>query len=344
MRNLQEIRQDRQVAVWLMTGVVMIMIQVLLGGITRLTESGLSITEWNPITGTLPPLSEAAWLTEFEKYRHTDQFRFVHSHFSLSEFKFIFFWEWFHRLWARMMGLVFLVGFIYFLYKKKMDKTMVWPMALLFVLGGLQGTVGWIMVKSGLVPEMYFVGHVELTTHFMSAMVLLVYTFWFALRLWVKEENKIRDHSIQSFLWVLLLLCFFQFIYGCFMAGLKAAQSAPTWPRINGQWVPALSDEKLKVHFIHRGLGYLIFLVNVVLFFRSAHLSPHRLLAKMRYTLAGLITIQVILGIATLWFATNNGAFVVLGVLHQFNAMLVLLALVFMLYLVRGTKGHASPA
>ena len=187
-------------------------------------------------------------------------------------------------------------------------------------------------------------GHVELTTHFISAMVLLVYTFWFALRLWVKEENKIRDNSIQSFLWIMLLLCFFQFVYGGFMAGLKAAQTAPTWPQINGHWLPDLSDEKLKVHFIHRGLGYAIFILSAVLFFRSYHFSGHTLLQKLRFSFTLLITIQVLLGISTLWFATNSSAFIVLGVLHQFNAMLVLLSLVFMLYLVRGAKVAASPA
>ena len=174
--NIQ--KNERQIATWLFIGVGMIMIQVVLGGITRLTESGLSITEWKPITGALPPLTDTAWQAEFDKYRHTDQFRFVHTDFSLRDFKFIFFWEWFHRLWARMMGMVFLIGFTYFLVKRKMNRDMVMPMILLFVLGGLQGAIGWIMVKSGLVPEMYFVGHVELTTHFMAAMGLLVYTFW----------------------------------------------------------------------------------------------------------------------------------------------------------------------
>ena len=113
----QQIKQknNRQVAIWLLIGVGMIVIQILLGGITRLTESGLSITEWKPITGALPPLNNAAWQIEFEKYRHTDQFKYVHQYFSLKEFKFIFFWEWFHRLWARMMGMVFLIGFIYFI-------------------------------------------------------------------------------------------------------------------------------------------------------------------------------------------------------------------------------------
>ena len=155
MENLKQQQAQKQIAIWLLIGVGMIIIQVLIGGITRLTESGLSITEWKPITGTLPPLNDAAWQAEFDKYKVTDQFKYVHQYFSLSEFKFIFFWEWFHRTWARLMGLVFLAGFIYFLVTKKFNKGMIRPMIILFLLGGVQGFIGWFMVKSGLVPEKY---------------------------------------------------------------------------------------------------------------------------------------------------------------------------------------------
>ena len=142
MDTLQQQRSQRQIAYWLLIGVGMIIVQVLIGGITRLTESGLSITEWKPITGSLPPLNEAAWQLEFDKYKVTDQFKYVHQDFTLSEFKFIFFWEWFHRTWARLMGLVFLFGFIYFLVKKKFERRMIKPMVILFLLGGLQGYIG----------------------------------------------------------------------------------------------------------------------------------------------------------------------------------------------------------
>src|SRR6186997_385547 len=135
---------SKPVAIWLLIGVGMIMIQVLLGGITRLTESGLSITEWKPITGTLPPLTASDWQVEFDKYKNTDQFRYIHADFTLSDFKFIFFWEWLHRFWARLLGIVFLAGFVYFLVRKKFKQEMVIPMIILFLLGALQGLVGWI--------------------------------------------------------------------------------------------------------------------------------------------------------------------------------------------------------
>ena len=174
----------------------MIMIQVLIGGITRLTESGLSITEWKPITGILPPIGDLAWQAEFDKYKQTDQFRYLHSDFLLADFKFIFFWEWFHRFWARLLGIVFIIGFAWFIGKKKFKKEMIIPLIILFLLGALQGAIGWIMVKSGLVPEKYFVGHVELATHFVAALILLVYTLWFALRLLVPERQIVRNASL----------------------------------------------------------------------------------------------------------------------------------------------------
>ena len=174
MQNELKKNASNNVAKWLFAGVIMLMVQILLGGITRLTESGLSITEWKPVTGILPPLNTTQWMTEFDKYKHTDQFRYMNSNFSLSDFKFIFFWEWFHRTWARLMALVFLIGFFYFLIKRQFRKEMILPFIILFLLGIMQGLIGWIMVKSGLVPERMFVGHIELATHFMAALILAV--------------------------------------------------------------------------------------------------------------------------------------------------------------------------
>ncbi len=334
--NLQMQRNNRQVANWLLIGVGMIVIQVVLGGITRLTESGLSITEWKPITGALPPLSDAAWQAEFEKYRHTDQFKYVHQSFALSDFKFIFFWEWFHRLWARTMGMVFIVGFIYFLAKKKFNRKMVLPMVVLFLLGAVQGAIGWIMVKSGLVPEKYFVGYVELTTHFVAALVLLAYTLWFALSLLPAFHIKVTKSRIGNLLLLFTVVFFFQLIYGGFMAGLKAAQSAPTWPSINGQWIPDFSENKLLVHFMHRGIAYLLLLIGILFFINSAPAAKeNRLFGKLRVTFAVLLLLQVLLGISALLWATDHSAFILLGVLHQLNAILLLIVLTCLLFLSR---------
>ena len=342
-------RSSRAVASWLLIGVGMIMIQILLGGITRLTESGLSITEWKPVTGMLPPLDLIAWQAEFDKYKGTDQFKYVHQNFTLSEFKSIFFWEWFHRVWARMMGMVFLIGFIYFLLKRKFKKEMVLPMIVLFILGALQGAIGWMMVKSGLVPEKYFVGHVELATHFIAAIVLLSYTGWFSLRLIVSPEPHVANSSLRNILLYIAAVLFFQLLYGAFMAGLKAGILAPTWPDINGVLIPATLFKEiplvtnfvynpLTIHFIHRGLAYLLFGLIITWFWKSSIVRENRLFSQLRIALLLLVCLQVILGILTVLNATYSSRLVWLGVVHQFTAMLLVMAVVGLLYVVRAPQ------
>ncbi|MBW7891716.1 MAG: COX15/CtaA family protein [Chitinophagaceae bacterium] len=336
---------NRAVAWWLLTGVGMIMIQVLIGGITRLTESGLSITEWKPITGTLPPIGDAAWQLEFDKYKQTDQFKYIHSGFSLSDFKFIFFWEWFHRVWARLLGVVFLVGFAWFIVRKKFKQEMIIPLIILFLFGALQGAIGWLMVKSGLVPEKYFVGHVELTTHFVAALGLLVYTLWFALRLLVPDGEVSHSPGVRKFTIFLLILLFFQLCYGGFMAGLRAATVAPTWPTINGEWFPAslfndrgipnLVNNPYMVHFIHRGLAYLITLCVVLWYIKVYNQNLSEWMQKTRFIPLLLVLLQVALGICTVLLSPSTTALIWFGVLHQFVAMLLLVSLVWSLYLVR---------
>ena len=346
MDNLSQERSSRQIATWLLIGVGMIIVQVLLGGITRLTESGLSITEWKPITGALPPMNDVAWQAEFDKYKITDQFKYVHQNFSLSDFKFIFFWEWFHRVWARLMGLVFLTGFIYFLAKKKFNKTMIRPMVILFLLGALQGAIGWLMVKSGLVPEKYFVGHIELTTHFIAALGLLCYTFWFALTLLIKPRQKIINAPLQKFLLLILGVLFFQLVYGGFMAGLKAAVTAPTWPDINGSMIPASMNElspwvknlvanPITIHFIHRGLAYLLFVLIIFWWIRTKKINGNKLFNGLRILLLFLVMLQVVLGILTVLNAVYPNRLVLLGVSHQCVAMLLLMVMVVLLFVVR---------
>lgn len=349
---------DRRISNWLLLGAGMIMIQVMLGGITRLTESGLSITEWKPITGMLPPLSDSAWAAEFQKYQHTDQFRYVHQSFSLGDFKFIFFWEWFHRVWARLMGLVFLVGFTYFLFKQQFRKGMVLPMIILFFLGAIQGAIGWIMVKSGLVPEKYFVGHVELTTHFIAALGLLAYVLWFALWLRVDQSQRIGGiRNLRNGLIFLLVVLVLQLVLGGFMAGLRAAIVAPTWPSINGQWIPAAAFEQepvllnwvnhpLAVHLAHRTVAYLLFLSCLYWVIRARIIpAEFRLFSFFRWSLAAGIMLQLLLGILTVLNATYSNRLVWLGVLHQFTAMLLLMVLVVLLFLLpRHRSGTAVAA
>jgi len=336
------------VAKWLFAGVIMLMIQILLGGITRLTESGLSITEWKPITGILPPLNTTQWMTEFDRYKHTDQFRYMNSNFSLSDFKFIFFWEWFHRTWARLMGLVFLVGFFYFLIKKQLTKEMIGSFIILFLLGIMQGIIGWIMVKSGLVPERMFVGHIELATHFMAALVLLCYTLWFALSLSVNRNQIIVNGSLRKTTFIILCILFVQLIYGAFMAGLHAATAAPTWPQINGQWIPAsinslspgwknLINNKITIQFIHRGIAYIILISVLIWFIKAIKIKGTLLFNKARLIPLIFIIVQVLLGITTVITSPYGNNLVWFGVAHQLMAILFLMSIVFMLYIIRSS-------
>ncbi len=348
--------KSKKVAQWLMLGVVMTVIQIALGGITRLTGSGLSITEWDVVTGTLPPLNDASWLQLFEKYKTTPQFHLLNFDFTLANFKFIFFWEWFHRLWARSIGLVFAFGFIYFLAKKYFQSNMIKPLLVLFLLGALQGAIGWIMVASGLQGDAVYVKPTRLALHFIFALGLLAYTYWFALKLSVQpirrnsgnQEATDKISSIRKWAWVILLFIFFQLIYGALMAGHKAANVASTWPTINGQWIPTglLSKDQfllnavnntIWIHFVHRGLAYVLLVLIIIWSTQLFKLQGNNFWVRARLAPPILVFIQILLGIFTVLSSVHIipgvwGGFEWLAQLHQLTGMLLLLSVVNILY------------
>ncbi len=344
-------RSSKPVAIWLLTGVAMIIIQIVLGGVTRLTGSGLSITEWDVITGTLPPMTEQQWLAAFDKYKQTSQFRHFNFDFTLHDFKFIYFWEWIHRLWARLMGAVFVIPFVIFLLQKRFKADMVRPMIILFLLGALQGVVGWIMVASGLTGDAVYVQPTRLALHFILALGLLCYTFWFALRLLVKEGSKIVNPSLQRLTWLIISVLTLQLVYGALMAGHKAGPAAPTWPGINGSFIPAgnflfsggwmsLIENKITIHFIHRMMAYLLFVLIIAWTWKTIKTRAGGLLSKTRWLPLLLVIIQTALGIfATLTSTTivpnRWGAFEWLAQMHQVTAMLLLLSLILHVFLLK---------
>ncbi len=353
-----EAHQKRAVAVWLMIGVFMIIGQILLGGITRLTGSGLSITEWKPILGAIPPLNEADWHEAFDKYKQIAQYKYLNSDFTLGDFKAIYFWEWLHRQWGRLIGVVFAIGFIWFLVKKYFNREMIVPLIVLFILGGLQGAIGWIMVQSGLNDTDLYVSHIRLSIHFMAALVLLCYNLWFALRLIVPEREKMVHPGLWRFNIITIVLLTVQLIYGAFMAGLRAAPSAPTWPTINGAWLventasygsrtfqglQVVTDHPLMVHLIHRTLAYILFFVIIygaVWLYSTAKKSSNALLKKAAIWPAILVSLQVLLGIFTVLtgpqIAYNRfGIFESFAQAHQLVAMFLIMSLTLNLYLVR---------
>ncbi len=356
--GLKTDRNKRMVANWLLIGVIMVMIQIALGGITRLTGSGLSITEWEVVTGSLPPLNETAWMTEFAKYKTTPQYELLNNDFGLADFKFIFFWEWFHRLWARILGMVFAAGFVYFLATRKFEKPMVKPLLVLFLLGGVQGGIGWIMVASGLVGDAVYVKPTRLALHFIFALGLLSYTFWFFLKLKVPANARLGNPKIKAILLGFIGLLVIQLLYGALMAGHKSASAAPTWPTINGALLaPAglykhdhgllnFIDNKIMVHYIHRGIAYLFLALSLFLSFRIKKSAPAgSLLEKSWYLPIVFIGVQVWLGIMTVLnskqiIPNGWGPFEWMAQLHQLTGMALLLLLVYLYFLSTGKRNN----
>jgi cytochrome c oxidase assembly protein subunit 15 len=366
---------SRAVAIWIYIGVGMLLVQVILGGITRLTGSGLSITEWNVGTGAVPPLNTAQWQDAFDKYRQTPQYRLLNSGFSLADYQFIFFWEWFHRFWARLVGVVFLVGFAWLLWKRKIRPAMVRPLIILFLLGALQGAVGWIMVLSGLTGDATYVQPTKLALHFVFALVLIVYTFWLGLELSVPPEASLvatpgpsgtPGPSVRPVTtlrrWTVAILCvlFFQLLYGALMAGHKAANAAPTWPTINGDWVPpglldhrslfeALAGNKIAVQFIHRTLAYCLLLMVLIWTGKAARLpAAPEFFRPLRWLPVLLICTQILLGIGSLlispWIRPQHWvSFDWLAQFHQVTGLLFLLTMIGMLYLVLPHRRFVTP-
>lgn len=349
---MQQERSDSIVANWILVGILMLIVQVLLGGITRLTGSGLSITEWKPIMGAMPPMRESAWQAAFLKYQQIAQYKYLNTHFELSDFKFIFFWEWFHRLWARLIGIVFLIPFIYFLIKKYYRSWMIVPLVILFLLGAMQGAIGWIMVKSGLNENDLYVNHIRLAAHFMAAMILIGYSVVFWLRIKIKDQGIVIQPTLKKSAIVITAILAIQLIYGAFMAGLKAGIVAPTWPAINGMWLPQsmLNDgfqsffhNKITIHFIHRGLAYLLVVLLLIWWWKARNISYSKPFNIARNYTMIFVLIQVSLGILTVLkspkiVAGKFGTYEWLALMHQATGMLLFLTLVAVLYLSRSKK------
>ena len=327
-----------KVLFWLGSVCFLIVMMVVVGGVTRLTGSGLSITEWKPIMGAVPPLSETEWQEAFYKYQQYPQFKIMNSEMTLSGFKFIFFWEYFHRLLGRALGLVFLLPWLFFVANKVFSKNLGVKLFWGFVLGGSQGALGWFMVKSGLV-DMPRVSHFRLAAHLSLALIVLSYLFWIFLGLLSRKGQSTTDNGAQSeshrlqkpLILVSVLLCL-QIIYGAFVAGLKAGFAFNTFPLMNGEFIPSsfIVDEfglmsvfqnGASVQFIHRMLAYFLVATIAVVFFKSKKMNLSRNLQKAMHALFGMVCVQFLLGVLALLFVVP----VSLGAIHQLGACVLLL-------------------
>ena len=300
----------RPVRIWLYGLAAFVLLIVVVGGITRLTESGLSITSWKPISGIIPPLNEAEWLEEFEAYKQIPQYTYVHSWMELDDFKYIFFWEWFHRLLARALGLVFLVPFAVFLFQKRLSRDLAWPLFGLFVLGGFQGALGWWMVTSGL-TELTSVSQYRLAAHLTAASLLFIALIYVARSL---TPGRTIGHVTGFHLatgWILLVGIILQIGAGAFVAGLDAGMGYQTWPLMDGSIIPKglfimdpawrnLFENALTVQFIHRGIAYALVAYIFWLLWRRSKDGGFGGVHGWLPRISLVVLAQVALGIATL--------------------------------------------
>jgi heme a synthase len=315
-------RDGRAVAAWLFLCAALTFAIVVVGGITRLTESGLSITEWQPLVGALPPLGQSDWEALFARYRETPQYREVFSAIGLEGFKSIFWWEYAHRLLGRVIGLVFLLPFLFFWIKGKLDRPLIWKLSGLLVLGGLQGALGWYMVQSGLVSDPR-VSHFRLTAHLGLALLIFSCEFWLALQV----LNASEDQKAKPLPLTVLGAVYLMTLSGGMVAGLRAGHAYNTFPLMNGQWLPAdlwllepwwrnFLWNVAAVQFLHRAFFWLLLILVPWLWLRlrntGARLAAHHLL--------GMFLLQATLGISTLLLAVP----IPLAAAHQAGAVLLL--------------------
>jgi len=332
---------DRLVAYWLLVCCALVFAMVVLGGFTRLTGSGLSMVDWRPITGVLPPLDDAAWQRTFELYQQSPEFQKVNSHMDVHDFKEIFWLEFLHRLLGRTIGIVFLVPFVFFVVRGHIAGRDWGKYFTMFVLGGLQGVLGWYMVKSGLV-DVPHVSQYRLTAHLVAAFIIYAYMFWVALSLLYPASGP--RHPWYGKTLGLTALIAVTVISGGFVAGLKAGKIYNTFPLMGDGWIPpglmALEpfwrnffDNTTTVQFDHRVLAITTLAAVLVYWLRARHAGLPTRARAASATLLGVAVLQVSLGIATLLLAVP----VVLGATHQGVAMLLFTVALYLLHSLRRT-------
>ena len=316
---------------WLIVVAALIAVMVLVGGATRLTESGLSIVEWKPVTGTLPPLNEAQWVQAFEGYKAIPQYRELNAGMSLAEFKTIFWWEWSHRLLGRVIGAVYLLPFLYFLWRGALSAELKRRLWMIFALGALQGAVGWWMVASGLTQRTE-VSQYRLATHLVLALIIFASIVWTLRRMGARPQPVVPGRLKLSAV-ALLALTFVQLYFGALVAGLRAGRVYNTWPEIDGAFIPSaarlwfeepwwrnLFDNTLTVQFEHRMTAYALLILAVLHAIDAMRSRAGRAVIGGAWSLVAAIILQAVLGILTLLHQVP----IDLALAHQATAIVVL--------------------
>ena len=333
--------KNKAIIVWLLSGCLLLFIMVVVGGITRLTNSGLSMTDWHLVTDTFPPLTEEKWTQAFEEYKKFPEYQKinVHNDFQLDDYKFIYFWEWFHRFIGRIIGLVFLIPFVYFLFKKRLSSETIKKCMVLLGMGAFQGFLGWFMVRSGLIdnPD---VSHFRLSLHLTFAFITFAYTFWVALDL-IYPEKKQALVSLQTIARFTLFFLILQIIYGGFVAGLNAGLIHNHWPLMSdGQflhesialekdtWFLRLTEGKSGVQFVHRTLAYIVVGLVLLLAFKSHKFDLSKNQKSGINALVAIVFLQFTLGVFTLLYHVPLW----LGLTHQVVAFFLFTAMTYTLH------------
>ncbi|MEM1373069.1 MAG: heme A synthase [Pseudomonadota bacterium] len=334
----------KAIRAWLMVLAALVICMIVVGGLTRLTDSGLSITEWEPIRGAIPPLNAAQWQAEFDAYRLIPEYQNQNAGMSLAEFKFIYWWEWGHRQLGRVIGLVWGLGFLYFLIRRQIPVG--WTPKLLFigVLGGIQGAIGWWMVSSGLTGTMVDVASYRLATHLGLAFVILAFIGRYVAELSRTERDlmqarRARESGLVTILWAFTGVLFIQLLIGALVAGIDAGRAYNTWPDMNGQFFPDTAldlqptwrnffENSGMVQFMHRSWGYFAFAFAIFLGIRAGK-SPNKRTRKAIGRIGLLITLMVVIGIATVLLHAS----IWIAALHQAVAIALWLATIYAVFL-----------
>ena len=315
--------ENFQISLWLVSLMSIILLMIIVGGLTRLTESGLSMVDWRLFMGTIPPLSHGDWLKVFEDYKQYPEYQIKNINMTLSEFKYIFWWEYGHRVLGRLIGIIFIIPFIYFALKKYFSNEELYSYSFLLFLGGAQGIIGWWMVKSGLDVNPY-VSHLRLAVHLIIAQIILSLIAYLFLKRLDIGIYKINFSSHKSFFIFFNIIIFFTVIYGAFMAGLDAGKSFNTWPKMGDNYIPenlifiedrlfGFFDNSVFIHFFHRALAYLSFLTILYMCFKHFKGIENKYQKIHFLIVLFLVLIQLFIGV----FVVLSNVQVSLGSIHQ---------------------------
>lgn len=344
-------KYTKGIRIWLLIGLLMLIGQVILGGITRLTGSGLSITRWDIVTGVKPPLNDLEWLAEFELYKNTPQFHKINSTFNIQDFKFIYFWEYAHRLWVRALGFIFLIPFLILLFRKKIDTYLIKRLGMVVLLTILTASAGWIMVKSGLIDRPW-VNAYKLTIHFLLAVLVITAMVKTIADVYVyRSLNKSKSKYLVL---GILIVTFIQLIFAGLISGMRAGLYYPSWPDMNGEFVPSVLKDFNNWHlenminydsflfapaliqFIHRSLAYLLLILVLFMFFKLQNKLERSSKKWLNMSVLLLFT-QVALGILTV-LNVKGKIPLFYGVAHQLVGLLFFMSLLFLYYSLRNKR------